>query len=58
MKWKISEFNKFRVNLKILSPTCPACALVVSWSLTQEMAGSIPFSVMTNILVTEFSEWR
>ena len=28
---------------------CPAGAVVPSWSLTQEVAGSIPFTVMTNI---------
>ena len=33
-----------------------ASALVASWSLTQEMAGLSPFTVMTNIFVTEFAE--
>ena len=29
---------------------CPIGAVIASWSLTQEMAGSSPFTVMTNIL--------
>ena len=32
-------------------------AVVASWSLTQEMAGFSPFTVMTNIFVTEFSKF-
>ena len=40
-----------------ISRLCLANA-VVSWSLTQEIAGSNPFTVMTNILVTEFSEFN
>ena len=44
------------VNLKILSLTCLAGAVVACWSLTQEVAGSSPFTVMTNIFVTEFIE--
>ena len=35
---------------------CLTGAVVASWSLTQEVAGSSPFTVMTNIFVTEFSE--
>ena len=35
---------------------CLADAVVASWSLTQEVAGLSPFTVMTNIFVTEFSE--
>ena len=34
-----------------------AGTLVASWSLTQEVAGLSPFTVMTNIFVTEFSEF-
>ena len=34
-----------------------AGAAVSSWFLTQEVAGSSPFTVMTNIFVTEFSEF-
>ena len=37
---------------------CLAGAVVVSWSLIQEVAGLEPFTVMTNILVTEFSEFN
>ena len=33
-----------------------AGSVVVSWSLTQEVAGSTPFPAMTNIFVVEFSE--
>ena len=32
-----------------------AGAVVASWSLTQEVAGSNPFIIMTNIIVTELS---
>ena len=35
---------------------CTDDAVVASWPLTQEVAGSSPFTVMTNIFVTEFSE--
>ena len=31
---------------------------VASWSLTEEVAGSNPFIVITNILVTEFSKFN
>ena len=40
-----------------LSHVCLAGAVVASWALTQEMAGSSPFPVITNIFVTEFSEF-
>ena len=36
---------------------CLAGAVVASWSLMLEVAGSSPFTVMTNILVTEFAEF-
>ena len=36
---------------------CLAGAVVASWSLTQEVAGSNPFNVMTNIFVTKFAEF-
>ena len=36
---------------------CLAGTVAASWSLTQEVAGSSPFTVMTNIFVTEFSEF-
>ena len=35
-----------------------AGVLVAPWSLTQAVAGSNPFTVMTNILVTKFSEFN
>ena len=37
---------------------CLACAVVASWPLMQEVVGSSPFSVMTNIFVTELSKFR
>ena len=36
---------------------CLAGTVVASWSLTQEVAGSNPFTVITNIFVTEFAEF-
>ena len=39
-----------------VSHMCIAGAVVASWSLMQEIAGSSPFTVMTNIFVTEFTE--
>ena len=36
---------------------CLAGAVVACWSLTQEVAGSSPFTVMANIFVTEKSEF-
>ena len=35
---------------------CLAGAVVVSWSQTQEVAGSSPFPVITGNFVTEFTE--
>ena len=40
-----------------VSHMCLAGAVVASWSLTQEVAGLSPFTVMTNIFVTEFAEF-
>ena len=37
---------------------CLSGTVVASWSLTQEVAASTPFTVMTNIFVTEFSEFN
>ena len=39
-----------------VSHVCIAGAVVASWSLTLEVAGLNPFTVMTNILVTELAE--
>ena len=39
-----------------VSHMCLAGAVLASWPLIQEEAGSSPFTVMTNIVVTEFSE--
>ena len=39
-----------------VSHMCLAGTVVVSWSLIQEVAGSSPFTLMTNIFVTDFSE--
>ena len=41
----------------VVSYVCFAGALVASWSLTQEVAGSSHFTVRTNIFVTDFSEF-
>ena len=40
-----------------ISHACLAGIVAASWSLTQEVAGLSPFTVMTNIFVTEFSEF-
>ena len=40
-----------------VSHMCLAGAVVASWSLVQDVAGSNPFTVMTNIFVTEFAEF-
>ena len=59
---EVSDFSgsdkslKIGLNLKIPSLTCLAGAVVASWSLAQEVAGSSLFAVMTNISVTEFAE--
>ena len=39
-----------------VSHMCLAGAVVAYWSLTEEVAGSSPLTVMTNIVVTEFAE--
>ena len=39
-----------------VSHMCLAGAVAASLSITQEVAGSSSFTVMTNIFVTEFSE--
>ena len=36
---------------------CLVGTVVASWSLTQGVAGPSPFTVMTNIFVTRFSEF-
>ena len=36
---------------------CLAGTVVASWSLTREVAGLSPFTVMINMLVTEFAEF-
>ena len=38
-----------------VSHMCLAGSVVASWSITQEVAGLSPFTVMTNIFVTEFA---
>ena len=37
---------------------CLTGAVVASWSLTQQVRGSSPFTVITNIFVIEFTEFR
>ena len=39
----------------LFSHICLAGDVVASWCLTQEVAGSSPFTVMAAIFVTEFS---
>ena len=57
MEEKFSEFSEFRESDKPLKNELSLTfAVVASWSLTQEVAGFNPFTVMTNIFVTEFSE--
>ena len=41
-----------------VSHMCLVDAVVASWSLTQDVAGSSPFTVLTNIFVTEFTEFN
>ena len=54
--------NQWSMNLgqfkDPVSYMCVAGAMVTSSSLAQEMAGSNPFTVMTNISVTEFSKFK
>ena len=59
-----SDFSKFRESNKSLthefdpvSHMCLAVTVVASWSLIQEVPGSNPFTVMINIVVTEFAEF-
>ena len=40
-----------------VSHMCLAGTVVTSWSLTQEIVGLSPFSIMTNIIVLEFAEF-
>ena len=39
-----------------VSHLCLTCAVVASYSLTQEVTGSNPFTVMKNIFFTKFSK--
>ena len=41
-----------------VSHMCLAGAVVASWSVTQEVADSSPFNVMTNIFVTKFPKFN
>ena len=55
MEQEFSEFKESDKSLKHgfkdpVSHMCLACAVVASWSLTQEMAGSNPFRVITIFL--------
>ena len=40
-----------------VSYMCPAGSVVAFWSLTQGVTGSNPFTVITNIFVTEIAEF-
>ena len=46
------------LNFNSIFHICLVGAVVASWSLTQEVAGSRPFTVMTIFFITEFSESR
>ena len=41
-----------------VSHMCLADAVIASWSVTQEVAGSNPVNVLSNLSVTEFSEFN
>ena len=62
MEQEFSEFRESNKSLKheleSIERSCIslAVAVVVSWSLMQEMPVLSPFTVMTNISGTEFSE--
>ena len=68
MEQEFGEFSEFRESDKYrsinrsqfkdpVSHLCFAGAVVASQSLTQEVAGSNPFTVMTNAFVNEFAEF-
>ena len=40
-----------------VSHMCLVGDMVASWSLTQEVVGYSPFTVMTNLFITEFAEF-
>ena len=48
------NWNRFKDSV---SDRCLAGSVVASWFLTQEVAGSNPFTVMTNIFVNELAEF-
>ena len=69
--WTFPKWNRNSVNSRNLinqysmnwsplkdpvSDMCLTGTMVASWSPTQEVSGSSPFTVMTNIYVTELSE--
>ena len=47
------NWSKFKDHI---SSMCLAGTVVASWSLTQEVEGLNPFTVMTNTFVTEFAK--
>ena len=57
MERKFSEFRESDKSLKQhwgkfkdpISHMCLSCTVITSWCLTQDMAGSNPFTLMTNI---------
>ena len=56
MERKFSEFRELGKSLKNVSHMRLAGAVVASWSFAREVAGLSPFTVMTNIFFTGFSE--
>ena len=49
------SLSQFKVPLCNI---CLASTVAASWSLTQELTGLNPFTVLTNIFATEFAEFR
>ena len=68
MERTFTEFSEFKESDKSLkhelgaikdpvSHMCLAGTVVASWSVTQDVTGLSPFTIMTNIFVSEFSEF-
>ena len=51
------EFGEFRNLINPVSNMCLVGAMIAYFSLSQEVAGLSPFTVMTNLFVTQFSEF-
>ena len=52
----INHWSRNKSQFKdLVSHMCLAGNVMTSWSLTQNVAGSNPYTVMTNTSVTEFN---